>query len=63
MKKGIIIGIVIIIVVVGAISSYSIINQNSNTEEIVTSDLTPERVGVNHSIELTEGITMTAPLP
>ena len=62
MKKGIVIGIIIAVVVIGAISSYSVINQNSNTEE-VTTDIIPERTGINHSVELTEGITMTAPSP
>jgi len=62
MKKGIVIGIIIAVVIIGAISSYSVINQNSNTEE-VTTDIIPERTGINHSVELTEGITMTAPSP
>jgi len=62
MKKGIVIGIIIAVVIIGAISSYSVINQNSNTEEITT-DIIPERTGINHSVELTEGITMTAPSP
>ncbi len=62
MNKGIIIGIIIIIVIIGTISAYSMINQNSNTaNEIVTPDVIPETTGVNHSIELTEGITMTGP--
>ena len=66
MNKGIIIGIIIIviiiIVIIGTISVYSIINQNSDTvNEIVTPDVIPETTGVNHSIELTEGITMTGP--
>lgn len=62
MKKGVIVGIVIIIVIIGAISAYSINYQNSNTvNEIVTPDVIPETTGVNHSIELTEGITMTTP--
>lgn len=61
MKKGVVIGI-IIIVIIGTIYVYSIINQNSNTvTEIVTPDVIPETTGVNHSIELTEGITMTGP--
>ena len=60
MKKLIIIGI-IIIVIIGTISAYSMINQNSNTNEIVTPDIIPKTTGVNHSIELTEGITMTGP--
>ncbi|MEK6947238.1 MAG: hypothetical protein AABX32_06550 [Nanoarchaeota archaeon] len=61
MKKGVVIGI-IIIVIIGTISVYSIINQNSDTvNEIVTPDVIPETTGVNHSIELTEGITMTGP--
>ena len=62
MKKGIVIGIIIAVVIIGAISSYSVINQNSNTEEI-TADIIPERTGINHSVELTEGLTMTAPSP
>ncbi|PIN83240.1 MAG: hypothetical protein COV65_04030 [Nitrosopumilales archaeon CG11_big_fil_rev_8_21_14_0_20_33_24] len=61
MKKGIVIGIIIAVVIIGAIS-YSVINQNSNTEEITT-DVIPERTGINHSVELTEGLTMTAPSP
>jgi hypothetical protein len=61
MKKGVVIGI-FIIVIIGTISAYSIINQNSNTaSETITPDIIPETTGVNHSIELTEGITMTGP--
>ena len=63
MKKGVIIGIIIIIAFIGTISAYSIIDQNLNNEEIILSDVIPETTGVNHSIELTEGITMTAPSP
>ncbi len=63
MNKGVVIGI-IIIVIIGTISAYSIINQNSNTvNEIITPDVITETTGVNHSIELTEGITMTGPRP
>ena len=65
MKKGVVIGIIIgitIIVIIGAISSYSIINQNSNTaNEIITPDIIPKTTGVNHSIELTENIVITTP--
>ena len=61
MKKGIVIGIIIAVVIIGAIS-YSVINQNSDTEKIAT-DIIPERTGINHSVELTEGLTMTAPSP
>ena len=63
MNKGIVIGIIIVIVIIGTISAYSVIDQNSNTNEIVPSDVIPETTGVNHSIELTEGITMTSPSP
>jgi len=68
MKKGIvigmIIGIIIVIVIIGVISAYSMINQNSNAaNKIMPPDAVPKSTGVNHSIELTEGITMTAPLP
>ena len=63
MKKGIII-VIIIIVILGTISAYSIIDQNSNTaDEIISSDIIQKPTGTNHSIELTEGITMTAPSP
>ena len=62
MKKGVVIGIIIVIVIIGTISAYSMINQNSNTaNKITTPDAIPKSTGVNHSIELTEGITMTAP--
>jgi len=65
MKKGVvigmIIGIIIVIVIIGAIFAYSMINQNSNTNKIMLPDAVPKPTGVNHSIELTEGITMTAP--
>ena len=61
MNKGIIIGI-IIIVIIGAISAYSIINQNSSTaNEIVTPDVIPKTTGVNHSIDLTENVVITTP--
>ncbi len=64
MKKGVVIGIIIIIVIIGTISAYSMINQNSNNiNEIIPSTPPPVTTGVNHSIELTEGITMTAPSP
>lgn len=63
MKKGVVIGIIVVIVIIGAISTYSIINQNSNTDKIVPSYVIPKTSGVNHSINLTEGITMTAPSP
>ena len=63
MKKGVVIGIIIAIVVIGMISAYSMTSQNSNTSEITPSDVIPKPTGVNHSIELTEGITMTAPSP
>ena len=61
MNKGIIIGI-ILIVIIGTISVYLMTNQNSNTaNKIITPDIIPKTTGVNHSIELTEGITMTGP--
>ena len=64
MKKGVVIGIIIVIIIVGTISAYSIIDQNSNTtDEIVLSDVIPEKIGINHSIELSEGLTMTSPSP
>ena len=63
MKKGVIVGIIILIIIIGTISAYSMIDQNSNTSEIMPSDVIPEKTGVNHSIELTEGITMTSPSP
>ena len=63
MKKGVIVGIIIMIIIIGTIYAYSIINQNSNTHEIMPSDVIPKKTGVNHSIELTEGITMTSPSP
>ena len=48
--------------IIGIISAYSMINQNSNTANKITPpDAFPKPTGVNHSIELTEGITMTAP--
>ncbi len=63
MNKGVVIGIIVVIVIIGMISAYSMIVQNSNTNEITPSDVIPEKTGINHSIELTEGITMTAPSP
>jgi len=66
MKNGVVIGIIIVIIIViaviGIISAYSIIDQNLNNE-IISPDVIPDTTGVNHSIELTEGITMTAPSP
>lgn len=62
MKKGVVIGIIIVIVIIGTISAYSVIDQNSNTaDEIMPSDVIPEKTGINHSIELSEGLTMTSP--
>ncbi|GEM_PF-5969907 len=64
MKKGVVIGIIIVIVIIGTISAYSIIDQNSNNaNEIIPSDTIPEKTGTNHSIELSEGLTMTSPSP
>lgn len=63
MKKGIIIGIIIVIIIIGVISAYSVIDQNSSTDEITLPNVSPKPTGTNHSIELTEGITMTAPSP
>jgi len=60
-KKGIIIGVIIVIVIIGTISAYSTINQNSDND-VMPSDI-PKATGVNHSIELTEGLTMTSPAP
>jgi hypothetical protein len=40
------------------------IDQNSNTvNDVAPSDAISKPTGVNHSIELTEGLTMTAPSP
>lgn len=63
MKKRVVIGIIIVIVIIGTISAYSIIDQNSNNINEIMPSATPVTTGVNHSIELTEGITMTAPSP
>ena len=63
MKKGAYIGIIVAIVIIGAISAYSLLNQNSDTGEIISSDVIQEKTGVNHSIELSEGLTITSPLP
>ncbi|MBI4131609.1 MAG: hypothetical protein HY476_03870 [Nitrosarchaeum sp.] len=63
MNKGVVIGIIIVIVIIGTISAYSVIDQNSNTNEIMPSDAIPETTGINHSIELSEGLTMTSPSP
>lgn len=63
MNKGVVIGIIIAVVIIGTISAYSVIVQNSNTDEIISSDVIPETIGVNHSIELSEGLTMTSPSP
>lgn len=60
MKKGIIIGIIIAVVIIGVISVYSSIDQNSDNK-IIPSDIIPDTAGINHSVELTEGITMTTP--
>jgi ATP/ADP translocase len=63
MNKGVVIGIIIVIIIIGTISAYSVIDQNSNTDEIIPSDAVPEKTGTNHSIELSEGLTMTSPSP
>ena len=63
MNKGVVIGIIIAVIIIGTIFAYSVINQNSNTVEIIPSDVIPEKTGVNHSIELSEGLTMTSPSP
>lgn len=60
MKKEVVVGIIIVIVIIGTISAYSVIDKNSNTaDEIMPSDVIPEKIGINHSIELSEGLTMT----
>ncbi len=63
MNKGVVIGIIIAVVIIGTISAYSVTVQNSNTDEIIPSDAIPKTTGVNHSIELSEGLTMTSPSP
>ena len=63
MNKGVVIGIIIAVIIIGTIFAYSVIDQNSNTVEIIPSDVIPEKTGVNHSIELSEGLTMTSPSP
>lgn len=63
MNKGVIIGIIIVVVIIGTMFAYSVIDQNSNTDEIMPSDAIPEKTGTNHSIELSEGLTMTSPSP
>lgn len=62
MKKGVVIGIIIAIIIIGTISAYSMIDQNSNNaNEIMPTDTIPETTGINHSIELSEGLAMTSP--
>ncbi len=63
MNKGVVIGIIIAVIIIGTIFAYSVIDQNLNTVEIIPSDVIPEKTGVNHSIELSEGLTMTSPSP
>lgn len=63
MKKRVVIGIIVVIIIIGTISAYSVIDQNSNTDEIIPSDVIPETTGINHSIELSEGLTMASPSP
>ena len=61
MNKGVVIRI-IIIVIIGTIAAYSIINQNSNTaNKIITPDVIPKKIGTNYTVNLNEGITMTGP--
>jgi len=59
--KKVVIGAIITVVIIGTISAYYVIDQNSNADNIVPSDVIPEITGINHSVELTEGITMTSP--
>lgn len=63
MKKGVVIGIIIAVIIIGTISTYAVINQNLNAANKITLPDTQTSTGVNHSIELTEGITMTTPSP
>ena len=63
MNKRVVIEIIIAVIIIGTISAYYVIDQNSNTDDIVPSDVIPETTGVNHSIELSEGLTMTSPSP
>ncbi len=62
MTRGVVIGIIIGIVIIGTISAYSVIDQNSDNDVMPSAPI-PETTGVNHSIELTEGLTMTSPSP
>ena len=61
MKKGVIIGIIIAVIIIGTITAYSVIDQNS--DDVIPSTAIPKTTGVNHSIELSEGLTMTSPAP
>lgn len=64
MNKGVVIGIIIVTIIISTVFAYSAIDQNSNNvDEIISSAPIPETSGVNHSIELSEGLTMTSPSP
>jgi len=59
MNKGIVAGIIVAVIIVVGIVSYSTINQNNDdllSEDISTES--PPETGTRHSIELAESITM-----
>jgi len=59
MNKGIVVGIIVAVIIIVGIASYSTVNQNNDdllSEDISTES--PPETGIHHSIELTESITM-----
>ena len=62
MNKGIVVGIIVAVIIVVGIASYSTVNQNNDdllSEDISTES--PPKVGIHHSIELTESIAVKSP--
>jgi len=59
MNKGIVVGIIVAVIIVVGIASYSTINQNN--DDLLSEDISaksPPETGIHHSIELTESLTM-----
>ena len=68
MNKGIVVGIIVAVIIVVGIASYSTVNQNNDDllSEDISAESTPEaetppETGTHHSIELAESISIVQP--
>ncbi len=68
MNKGVVVGIIVAVIIVVGIASYSTVNQNNDDllSEDISAESTPEaesppETGTHHSIDLTESISIKTP--